>query len=275
MTTTETWTEAKVLDLLRARHATVNGNGPEWAYLEHVRDASGFDAKRTIDALALHLWKSRGHELHGFEVKVGRGDWRRELTDPAKADGWCEIVDRFWIVAPRGVVPVEEIPATWGLLETHGARLAATVPAPLLRAKAARPAIDRSLLACMLRAAGAGLTHTPDKAALDAAEQRGREKGMQYAQLQIQSLTAERDDWRSRGQATRDALGAFQNALGGIDCGTWSSRDPDRTRKVAEALRAVLAGDAVVADAQRKIDEAAQRLEQAAKWVRESAGRYV
>jgi len=118
----EKHTEASVLALLRKRHAAKNGNGPEWADVEKVRDAPGFDAMRTADAMALGLWKSGGHELHGFEVKVSRSDWRRELADPAKAEGWCEIVDRWWIVAPRGVVPRDELPATGGLLET-GARV--------------------------------------------------------------------------------------------------------------------------------------------------------
>jgi hypothetical protein len=106
----EKHTEASVLALLRKRHA-----------------APGFDAMRTAAAMALGLWKSRGHELHGFEVKVNRSDWRSELADPAKAEGWCEIVDRWWIVAPRGVVPRDELPATGGLLETGARGLTVTV----------------------------------------------------------------------------------------------------------------------------------------------------
>lgn len=272
-TTTEKWTEARVLDLLRKRHASQGGNGPEWAYLEHVRDAAGFSAQRTIDALALHLWPSRGHELHAFEVKVSRSDWRRELAAPEKADGWCAVVDRFWVVAPRGVVPPEEIPATWGLLETRGSGLSATVPAPLLRPKADRPLTDRSLLACMLRAAGAGLAKTPEQQAIDAAEQRGREAGKAFAEQQLQSLAQQRDDWAERGRAARDALGAFENVLG-VQVNTWGSRDPERAQKIAKQLRAVLAGDAAVTEAERKLEEAASRLEQGARYLRENAGRW-
>jgi hypothetical protein len=274
MTESEKWTEGKVLDLLRSRHAKTSGNGPEWAYLEHVRDAAGFDAKRTIDALALHLWPSRGHEMHAFEVKVSRSDWRRELADPAKADGWCAIVDRFWIVAPRGVVPPEEIPAAWGLLETRASGLTATVPAPLLRQKAERQKIGRSLLVCMLRAAGAGLQSTPDQAAIAAAEARGREQGAASAQRQIESLTSQRDDWMSRGQTARDALGTFTKALGGIDVGVWAAGNTDRVQQVADALRAVLAGDRAVRDAQQNVERAAQQLEASAKHLREHAGKY-
>jgi hypothetical protein len=105
MTATEQHTEASMLSLLRKRHAAKGGNGPEWAYLEKVRDAPGFDARRTADAMALGLWHNRGCELHGFEIKVSRADWRRELAELAKADGWR---DRRSL-------------STWGLLET-GAR---------------------------------------------------------------------------------------------------------------------------------------------------------
>lgn len=66
--------------------------------MEHVRDAAGFNVTRTADVLALGLWPSRGNELHGFEVKVSRADWRKELAQPEKAEGWCQIVDRWWIV---------------------------------------------------------------------------------------------------------------------------------------------------------------------------------
>lgn len=177
----EKHTEASVLALLRKRHAAKNGNGPEWADVEKVRDAPGFDAMRTADAMALGLWKSRGHELHGFEVKVSRSDWRRELADPAKAEGWCEIVDRWWIVAPRGVVPRDELPATGGLLETGARGLTVTVQAALLRDE--RLPLQRKQLVPLLRAAGAGLTFTPNEAVRKAAYDEGYEAGRQRADM--------------------------------------------------------------------------------------------
>lgn len=269
------WTESALLDLLRKRHAGRGGNGPEWAYLEHVRDAAGFDATRTIDALALHLWPSRGHEMHAFEVKVSRSDWRRELANPAKADGWCRLVDRFWIVAPRGVVPHEEVPASWGLLETRGTTgLVATVPAPLLCTKAARPLIGRGLLACMLRAAGAGLASTPDEEALKAAEERGREQGRQSAENEIASLRRTQEEWADLARRSRDAIGELEQALGGISLQAWRTDQGERARQVAEALRAVLAGDEAVAESRRKLERAASDLEHAASYLRTHAGKH-
>src|SRR4051812_18306594 len=61
---------------------------PEYVLLEQVRGATGITegADRSADAIAMSVWPSRGLELHGFEVKVSRGDWLRELREPAKAE---------------------------------------------------------------------------------------------------------------------------------------------------------------------------------------------
>jgi len=155
-TVTGRWTERALLDRLRVRYSQVGGNGPFWAYMEHVRDSAGFFAGTTIDALALHLWPSRNHETHAFEVKVSRTDFRRELeNDCAKSAPWRAWCEYFWIVAPQGVVPVDELPRGWGLLVCHGAGLRAQVQAKRLREKppGCAPAADlpRSLVAAMLR----------------------------------------------------------------------------------------------------------------------------
>ncbi len=146
------WTERRLLDRLRERHARRHGNGPAWVYMEHVRDRAGFDARRTIDALAMHLWPSKRHALHAFEVKVARSDWLRELANPEKARAWAELVDYFWVVAPPGVIKVEELPPHWGLLvanrnggltpERHPERLGI-----------GDESLTRSAVAAMLRAA--------------------------------------------------------------------------------------------------------------------------
>lgn len=147
--TGERVTEADLYGMLQARFSATAGNGPRWAFVRHVRDAAGFNALRTLDAVAMDTWPSGGLLLHGFEIKVSRSDWRRELAEPAKAAAFTRRVDRFWIVAPRGIVRVDELPSGWGLLETRGARLVATVqPGPL-----SPEPLDRSFVAALLRAA--------------------------------------------------------------------------------------------------------------------------
>jgi hypothetical protein len=164
------WTERILLDRLRARHARVTGpagNGPQWAYMEHVRSHSGFDAQSTIDALAIHLWRSKQHEVHAFEVKVSRADFRRELAEErAKSAIWREWVEFFWIVAPDNVVPKDELPEEFGLLVTWRDGLRVVKQAPRLREKPqgwlpCEP-IPRPIVASLLRAAVKTAERTTD-----------------------------------------------------------------------------------------------------------------
>ncbi|HYJ21079.1 MAG TPA: hypothetical protein VEW07_03530, partial [Solirubrobacterales bacterium] len=74
------------------------GNGPTAVIAPGVRSAAGFDARRTIDAVSLNLWPSRGMLLDGYEIKVSRSDWLRELKNPAKAEEFAGLVDRLWLV---------------------------------------------------------------------------------------------------------------------------------------------------------------------------------
>lgn len=139
----KTLTEPDMLALLRARHDRPgNGANGEYAFATHVRNAAGFNAHRAFDAVALALWPSRHLELTIFEVKVSRSDWLRELkanptggTDPLeKAHAALNLADRFVVVAPAGMVKVDELPARWGLLElTRKRAFRMTVEPTLLR----------------------------------------------------------------------------------------------------------------------------------------------
>lgn len=135
-------TSDDVIRLLRTRYAA-----PAWALVEQVGNATGYGTSRHADALAMGLWPSRGLELLGFEVKVSRSDWTRELKNPEKAEPIAAYCDRWYIVAPAGIVPVSDIPPNWGLLEAKGSKLFETKPAERLTAKP----LDRSFVAAILR----------------------------------------------------------------------------------------------------------------------------
>lgn len=80
---------------LRARFAL-----PEYALMFEVRSGTGHSSQvRYADAMALGLWPSRGLELTGFEIKVSRSDWLRELKEPQKADRIGRFCDRWYVVA--------------------------------------------------------------------------------------------------------------------------------------------------------------------------------
>lgn len=101
---------------LRARYADeawkLYGRAPGDVLLEEVQ----LDG-RSADAIRIGCWKSRGYALEGFELKATRSDWLRELKEPAKADTIARFLDRWWIVAPTGIVNRDELPVSWGLMQ--------------------------------------------------------------------------------------------------------------------------------------------------------------
>jgi hypothetical protein len=149
-------TEREMVDRLRARYEGESGNGPAGALIPGVRDAAGFDAKRTIDALGFHFWPSRGLLIDAYECKSSRSDWLREVETPAKADRFCALADRFYVVAGRAdIVKVDEVPPDWGLLVPHGDKLKEVKPAAVLHADS--PAIAEWAGRAHRAASGAGL----------------------------------------------------------------------------------------------------------------------
>lgn len=104
---------------------------PEWALMQEVAPATG-GGTRYADAVAINLWNSRGHSIHGFEIKVSRSDWLRELKQPEKAEDVFRFCDFWWILAPKGIVKDGELPPAWGLLELRESGITQVVKAPQL-----------------------------------------------------------------------------------------------------------------------------------------------
>ena len=97
--------------------------------------------------------------MHGFEIKVSRGDWLRELKNPGKADELIAHCDRWWIVAAESaIVANAELPPTWGLFAPAGGRLAVVVQAPKLEPQP----LDRAFVAALLRRAAEAVVPTAD-----------------------------------------------------------------------------------------------------------------
>jgi hypothetical protein len=88
-------------------------------------------SQRRADLVRVGMWHSRGTGVDVHEIKVSRADWLRELDDPAKAEAWWPHCNRFWVVAPPGVVAPGELPEGWGLMElpSSGRRFKVRVPA--------------------------------------------------------------------------------------------------------------------------------------------------
>lgn len=87
----------------------------------------------SIDAVAIGIWPSTGHEIIGIEIKVSRSDWLRELKEPAKAQELMRFCTRWYLACPAGLVKSDELPATWGMMTlANGGLMRSVVKAKLL-----------------------------------------------------------------------------------------------------------------------------------------------
>ncbi len=95
---------------------------PEWLVADEVSlDYQGKSFR--ADAMAVNLWVSRGLHLHGFEVKVSRSDWLKELQQVGKCEAARRFCDRWWLLSPPDIARKEELPEGWGWLQTSGTGL--------------------------------------------------------------------------------------------------------------------------------------------------------
>src|SRR5258708_35669696 len=130
---------ATILDALMKRYSA-----PAYAFLPEMRAGTGYSRTRSADGIAMSLYPSRGLDVSGFEIKVSRSDWMRELKDPDKAEEICKSCDYWWVVAPAmsstgpratPIVRLEDLPPTWGLMLLDGDKLKVEKNAPKLEAK--------------------------------------------------------------------------------------------------------------------------------------------
>lgn len=242
---------ADVRVLLEKRYAPT-----EWALLQEVAPATG-GGTRYADAIAVNLWQSRGYAIHGFEIKVSRADWLRELKNPAKAESVGRFCDHWWIVAPKGIVEPDELPPTWGLLEARPASITTVVTAPKLPAEP----ITREFFASLMR--------------------RGHEQIEQIAKHKTRVAVRVADDEIDRRVALRlasqtshfdrlEAAIAKFKAETGLDINPWSG--PCRTTiALAQRLEQLADRRGKTAVLQSLLDMA-QTLEKAATTVRDAVG---
>lgn len=97
-----------------------DGLGPEWAALAEMALRPGHSPTR-IDVLCIRAWggKPKGHERHAIEVKVSRGDLKREL-DSGKWEPWAAVCHRFYLAIPASMgLNGVELPDEWGVLRVH------------------------------------------------------------------------------------------------------------------------------------------------------------
>lgn len=84
---------------------------------------------RRCDFWTISANSSQGFSATAYEIKVSRSDFKRD--NPMKQRQARLFSDRFYYVAPRGLIKPDELPEWAGLLECHEGRLSAKVNAPL------------------------------------------------------------------------------------------------------------------------------------------------
>jgi hypothetical protein len=203
-----------LVEALRNRYAP-----PHWFLLDRILSIPGFSAHGIADAVAFGLYPSRGFEIHGFEAKVSRSDFLREIAQPDKSSWLINTVDRFYIVAPGPeVARAAELPLRWGLLYVRrwgdGFRVQTARTADLIPAHDKQFPLDRafvaSLLVRMRKDCEDRLRVPADAIARDEHERRvdeARKQGFERCKVQLK-----RDD--EEAQRLRANLAQFEAASG-------------------------------------------------------------
>lgn len=169
----------------------------EYAYMSEVRNGTGFTKMtRYADALVMSTWPSRGLDLMGFEVKISRGDWLRELKDPAKAETIFAYCDRWYlVVSDANIVKDGELPTSWGLLVPRKDKLIAKVEASKLTPKP----IDKAFLASLLRNVTEQCVPVRDiSERCEARYAEGLKRGAEHGKTDVERLTKEIAHYKRR-----------------------------------------------------------------------------
>lgn len=226
---------------------------PEWIVLSEVRNGTGFKRQpRSADALAFSTYPSRGLSCYGFEFKVSRNDWLRELKNPDKSVAMQERCDRWYVVvSDPDIIKPGELPAAWGLMVPFRDGLKTVV-----ESKTHDPGPwPRDFVASMLRNA-MNTGSAKDQAEARTAFDKGYKAGVAYQ---------EQSDRSTRGnyQALSESVRKFEDAAGiHIDRYGNDHRIADLAKKVKAARAFDLEGHT------ERADHLANSLENIAKQLR-------
>ncbi|HEC93357.1 MAG TPA: hypothetical protein ENI51_10255 [Candidatus Atribacteria bacterium] len=217
----------QVLDALKNKY---DDHGHSYAFLTQVGNSTGFSCNRWADAIVMSLWESRGLEIIGFEIKVSRTDWLRELKNPAKADPIYQYCDSWYLVLgdPK-ILRFGELPMGWGLMVPHTKNTLKTV-VPAKRKENPKP-INRRFLAAILRRV---VQQLPPEAVLRNEYARGYEDGKKDGQERAKNDVGYAEKkYKTLVQKIKD----FEKASG-VNIDSWTHNP----KEIGEAVRLVLNG---------------------------------
>lgn len=237
-------------EMIRKRHS-----GDGWIVLDEVGNGTGYNVSRHADAFAMSIWPSRGYEIHGYEIKRSRGDVKKELDDPAKADAVGKFCDYWWlVVSDLSIIDGLVIPATWGILHPRNQVLRVHVKAP----KRDATPVSRAFAAAVTRRVCASFVpkwqHDELKKNADEKARADLERDRRY---QKDEATYELEQLRAR-------IKVFEESSG-VDI---SKHPPWQGGKIGAAVMAVLRAQSItemhghgIDDPVRAVDDHAASLE--------------
>ena len=115
----------------RVLHEVSNHLG--WMQDKRSAKENGGVSKRKLDTIAIGMFRSTKYAIVGHEIKVSRADFLAELREPENARAFDDLVNEFYLVAPKGVVKkTDHLPYGWGLLTWYPTRIVVTRP-PIAR----------------------------------------------------------------------------------------------------------------------------------------------
>lgn len=154
------------------------------------------------------IWPSNGHLIHGFEIKVSRGDFLNEMKDPTKAQAVFQFCDRWSLVTPSGLVKADELPAPWGLMTFDGKSLRTVKAAPPLDPVP----LTAGFVAAMLRRAGEA-----DEKMITAAVAAERERAYEGHRKAVQEAVArDRKNRQTTADREMEELNAYRAIFPGM-----------------------------------------------------------
>ena len=212
------WTEADVFAALGTAHP-----GPDkWTLVPHLPDATSLDKVRTVDAMAFGCWKSECIGVHGYEIKIARSDWLREIQQPEKSRDFQDRCNYWWVAAPEGVVKLEELPGNWGLREVAKTADGYTVKIRRQATLNQTPVFEMPFVVALARACyRKSPDRIADQAERDAAYKRGRDEARadKSEPREITSMKRELSELKDRVAAFELASGLSIDRLGARNIG--------------------------------------------------------
>jgi hypothetical protein len=170
---------------------------PAYQTFFEVSNDTGLRIKTYADAVTVGIWPSTGHEVHGFEVKVSRGDFLNEMKNPGKSLPIYKHCHRWSLAAPAGMVKPDELPVTWGLFELKDGTLRNRKQPALLAPEPLTP----GFLAALVRRAG-----EDDAAAIGAAVRAAKAEWEKRLEEEVDRRIRDKHEFRDGATKLIDAI---------------------------------------------------------------------